>query len=348
LFLGTVAPIEVSDASGMNLMDVLTCKWSDSLLEACGGPSLRTKLGPEPAFGGTTLGRVSSYWSTRWGFAPECIVAPFTGDNPATVIALSRPGDAILSLGTSTTFLISIPPVGGGEVPARTTTSHLLSHPTSPGASIAMLCYKNGALAREAVRDEHAEKSWDTFNTQVEGSPAGNGGFFGLYYPLTEIIPPNVQGTFLFKASGGGTPESVSTLSPPASHARAILESQLLSIHARIDAIMPAHAPHLRRLILTGGGSANDVIRQLSADVLGMPAFVAEGSKQGAGAGGAVLAKFAWWKSKHPNGTFEEMLESGEERMQQVATPRPEITKVYDGIVAEYNKCEEIVLKQFP
>jgi xylulokinase len=79
-----------------------------------------------------------------------------------------------------------------------------------------------------------------------------------------------------------------------------------------------------------------------------MPAFVAEGSKQGAGAGGAVLAKFAWWKSKHPNGTFEEMLESGEERMQQVATPRPEITKVYDSIVAEYNKCEEIVLKQFP
>jgi xylulokinase len=332
----------------MNLMNVSTCKWDDRLLEACGGPSLRAKLGPEPAPGGTTLGHVVAYWTARWGFSPECIVAPFTGDNPATVVALSRPGDAILSLGTSTTFLISIPPVSGGETPTRTTTSHLLSHPTSPGASIAMLCYKNGALARESVRDEHADKSWDTFNTQVEGTAAGNDGFFGLYYPLAEIIPPNVQGTFLFKAVAGSAPEAVSALPSTASHARAILESQLLSIHARIDAIMPAHAPHLRRLILTGGSSANEVIRQLSADVLGMPAFVAEGGKQGAGAGGAVLAKFAWWKARNPNGTFEEMLESGEERMRQVASPRPEVTKVYDEAVKEYNKCEEIIVKQFP
>jgi xylulokinase len=331
----------------MNLMNVLTCKWDDQLVEACGGSSLRSKLGPEPAPGGTSLGTVAPYWTERWSFDPKCIVAPFTGDNPATVIALSRPGDAILSLGTSTTFLISIPPVSDG-VPKRTTTSHLLSHPTSPGASIAMLCYKNGALAREAVRDAHAEKSWDKFNEQVEASSAGNGGWLGFYYPLAEIIPPKVQGEFLFKVASGAEPEAKDALEPPATHARAILEGQLLSIHARIDAIMPAHAPHLRRLILTGGSSANVVIRQLSADVLGMPAFVAEGGKQGAGAGGAVLAKFAWWKQRNPDGTFEQMLESGEDRMKQVATPRPEVTKVYDELVKEYNKCEELIVKQFP
>lgn len=70
LFLGRIAPIEVSDASGMNLMDVLSCKWNDQLLEACGGPELRSKLGPEPVPGGTVLGQIHNWWVQRWGFSP--------------------------------------------------------------------------------------------------------------------------------------------------------------------------------------------------------------------------------------------------------------------------------------
>lgn len=51
-------------------MNVLTCKWEEKLLRACGGPELRAKLGPEPVIGGTILGTVHPWWVERWGFDP--------------------------------------------------------------------------------------------------------------------------------------------------------------------------------------------------------------------------------------------------------------------------------------
>ncbi|KAH9884792.1 D-xylulose kinase [Cubamyces lactineus] len=348
LFLGSIAPIEVSDASGMNLMNVLTCEWDDRLLEAAGGPELRGKIGPEPAPGGTFLGKIHPYWVQRWGFNPECEIAPFTGDNPATVIALSTPGDAILSLGTSTTFLLSIPPAE--TAPRRFTTSHLLTHPTTPDAHIAMLCYKNGALAREQVRDQYADGHWTRFNELVEARPVGNDGFMGFYFPLPEIIPPNVQGNFFFSTSPSSS--SVTTLSesemPHDAHPRAILESQFLSIRSRITAILPPDAPPLQRLVLSGGSSLNPVIQQAAADVFGMRVFVA--GKEGAAEGGAQLARYAWWRAQNGGmGTFEEMramdADAEAARKRCVAEPKWERERVYAGLVETYRACEDRVVQ---
>ncbi|EGN96744.1 hypothetical protein SERLA73DRAFT_170141 [Serpula lacrymans var. lacrymans S7.3] len=343
LFLGRIAPIEISDASGMNLMNVLTCKWEDALLDACGGSELRAKLGPEPVPGGTVLGTVSDWWVRKWGFNPDCIVAPFTGDNPSTVVALSAPGDALLSLGTSTTLLLSIPPAD--TPPKRFTTSHLLSHPTTIDAQIAMLCYKNGALAREQVRDRHAEHDWGKFNELVEGTAAGNHGCMSFYFPLPEIIPPGVHGEFHFSTADAiGEPVAAGDV-PSDTHPRAILESQFLSIKSRVAAILPPNAPPLQRLIVTGGSSANQTIRQLAADLFGMRVYVAE-SKEAAGTGGAVLAKFAWWRANNGGeGTFEEMSYGEVERMRLVAEPKDEVTKIYDGLIEAYRACEHRVVE---
>jgi xylulokinase len=130
-----------------------------------------------------------------------------------------------------------------------------------------MLCYKNGALAREAIRDEFANKSWDEYNSLVASTPPGNEGKIGLYYPLKEIIPPNVQGRFFFDVSRGEVIPIVDVGGiKPSFHPRAILESQLLSIKARLLDIIPTeHTGTLKlsKVLVTGGSAQNHIIQQV-------------------------------------------------------------------------------------
>ena len=63
LFTGTIVDIDWSDAGGMNLLDINTKTWDETLLEAV-GPDMSSKLGT-PVESNTVVGRVSEYMQER-------------------------------------------------------------------------------------------------------------------------------------------------------------------------------------------------------------------------------------------------------------------------------------------
>src|SRR5258706_4533182 len=146
LFLGKIAPMDISDVCGMNLWDIGAEAWSKPLLKLTAGDDgaadLKDKLGEVRIDGGGSMGPISKYFVERYGFAKDCQIASFTGDNPATILALPlRPLDAMVSLGTSTTFLMSTPKYVSDP------SYHFFNHPTTHGLYMFMLCYKNCGVA---------------------------------------------------------------------------------------------------------------------------------------------------------------------------------------------------------
>lgn len=70
-------------------------------------------------------------------------------------------------------------------------------------------------------------------------------------------------------------------------------------------------------------------------------------TKEAAGMGGAMLAKYSWWKARHGDkGSFEDM-EGGEiAGLVCVAEPRKAVSDVYETLVKTYTACEEQVVAQ--
>lgn len=152
IFLGRFAPIDISDVTGMNLYDIKAGGWNETLLKLAAGKEgvedLRTKLGKVYEDGGAPFGTISPYFVQRYGFPSSCNIVPFTGDNPSTILSLPlRASDAIVSLGTSTTFLMSTPHYLPD--PAY----HFMNHPTTAGLyRSSHLYYINYLVTRLGVR----------------------------------------------------------------------------------------------------------------------------------------------------------------------------------------------------
>lgn len=274
---GKSVSIDYGDGAGMNLLNLASGDWDNDLLKAT-APDLRSKL-TQPAAATTPQGSISSYFVKKYGFSPSCRCALFTGDNPASLVGMgaTASGNIVISLGTSDTFFASMP----GPKTDPNGFGHVFGNPV--GGFMSLICFRNGSLAREALRDAHG-LDWSAFDAEAlaeSACAAGQNQMLPFYGP--EITP-----RFDFTAPVlNGSPEFESG-SNPALQVRALLEGQFLNMRLHSQ-WMGVKAERIR---LTGGASKNDGIAQLVADVFQAPVERLEVSNSAA-LGAALIAATA-------------------------------------------------------
>lgn len=325
---GREAPLDPGDGAGMNLMDIRTKDWAPRALEAA-APDLKEKLPPLTA-SDRVVGPSAPYFTAKYGLSPTCQACVWSGDNPNSLVGvgLVKPGRVCISLGTSDTYFgtmadARVDPAGEG---------HCFGSPT--GGYMSLICFKNGSLARERVRDAYG-LDWAGFSAALRATPVGNLGRLMLPYFDTEIVPnvltPHVWRFGVEEADG------------PA-NCRAVVEAQQLSmrLHSRWLGIDPT------TIYATGGASANREILTVMANVHGAEVYQFE-VENSAAVGAALRAAHAWHKARGDEPPWETVIAGFAEPIAESRlTPDPDSVAVYDELLPLYQACEDHALRGGP
>lgn len=316
ILAGQIAPIDLGDASGMNLLDLSSRDWNPTAIDTC-GDDLESKLG-KAAEADTIVANISSYFNLKYGVNPEAKIMAWSGDNPNSLIGLglTQEGDMALSLGTSDvlfTLMKNLPQDSMGE-------GHIFYTPKND--YMGLLCFANGSLAREKTKDLF-NLDWTQFEEEIAKTEPGNGGGMMLPWYTPEIIPKTSSPNLVYEGIDENNPAQV---------CRGALEGQMLSrlIHAESLGVSP------KRLKITGGASKNKSVVQIAADVFGCP-IEAIDSTASAALGAALRALAAMAPGEDLESVVKPFV-----KVVETTQPNMENHKIYAEMKAKYKNFEQL------
>ena len=326
ILAGRIAPIDHGDGAGMNLMDIRKKTWHSDALKAT-APHLKQKL-PPLAESSRIIGPVSPYFAEKYGLNHAAHALVWSGDNPCSVIGLGliKEGMVAISLGTSDTYFGSMKCCRVDECGE----GHVFGSPA--GNYMTLICFKNGSLARERIRDMY-KLDWNGFNKALASTPPGNHGGILLPWFEPEIVPRvNKPGIHRFDLDERDA----------AANCRAVVEAQMMSmrLHSQWMKVSP------KRIYATGGASTNTAILQVMADVMNCPVLRIEISKSAA-LGAALRAAHGWLVHAGKKPKWEEIVAGFTDPVpDSEIKPNPKAARVYDKLIEKYAECERRVLQQ--
>lgn len=240
------------DASGTGYFSPAAGAWLPELLAESFGsrrPSVPELLDPAKVAGTVADGPLAG-----------AVLGPGTGDNMGAALALGlRPGDVVVSLGTSgTVFAVA-------EGPAADPTGAVAGFCDATGAFLPLVCTLNAARVLSATAAILGVDLDGLDSLALQAKP-GAGGLVLLPYLEGERTPnlPNASGTLLGLRGGNMTPENL---------ARAAVEGMLCGLADGLEALRAAGV-EARRVLLIGGASRSAAVQTVAAGLFGVPVEV--------------------------------------------------------------------------
>jgi len=277
---------EVSDASGMNLLDVPARKFS---LEILGKLNIDPALMPELYESCEITGYVTEEAAALTGLFPGTPVVGGAGDNAAAAIGTGvvKSGKAFITLGTSGVIFahsdeVKIDPKSRvhtfcAAVPGAWT---VMSCTLSAGGSLQW--FRNNFCEAEINEAESTGRDvYEIITKQAESVPIGANRLLFLPYLMGErspILDPFARGVF-FGLSGMHT---------RADMVRAIMEGVVYSQLDCLSVFRELDVP-FTQMTATGGGGRSAFWRQMMADVFDCPIGTVTNG-EGPALGAAILA----------------------------------------------------------
>lgn len=188
------------------------------------------------------------------------VLGPGTGDNMAAALGLgARPGDVVVSLGTSgTAFAVS-------DVPARDPRGLVAGFADATGHFLPLVCTLNAARVLSATADMLGV-DFDEFARLALAAQPGAGGLTLLPYLDGERTPnlPEARGSLHGMTRSNMTPENM---------ARAAVEGMLGGLADAVDALVEVGVEP-RRVLLIGGAAANPAVGQIASTLFDVPVVI--------------------------------------------------------------------------
>ena len=264
---------DVSDASGMLLMDVKNKCWSKEMLEIC---SITEEQLPKLYESYEGVGSLKKNIAEELGMTEEVKVIAGAGDNAAAAVGTGTVGEGMcnISLGTSGTIFISSKKFKVDENNAL----HSFAH--ADGNYHLMGCMLSAASCNKWWSEEIL-KTTDFVNEQAGITKLGENNVFYLPYLMGERSPhndPKVRAAFI-GMSMDTTREEMT---------QAVLEGVAFGLRDSLE-VARSLGINIARTKICGGGAKSPLWKKIIANVMNIKVEVIE-SEEGPALGAAMLA----------------------------------------------------------
>ena len=308
---------DVSDASGMLLLDVKNRCWSKEMLEICG---VREEQLPKVYESWEVVGTLKPEVAKELGFPENVKVIAGAGDNAAAAVGTGTVGDGQcnISLGTSGTVFISSKNFGVDKNNAL----HSFCH--ADGSYHLMGCM----LSAASCNKWWAEEILGTRDFAAEQAPIaklGENHVYFLPYLMGERSPhndPDARGVFF----------GMSMDTSRADMTQAVLEGVAFALRDSLE-VARSLGIKIQRTKICGGGAKSPLWRKIIANVMNIKVDVLE-VEEGPSLGGAILAAVGC-------GIYPDVETAGKKLAKVVDTvePTPELAAKYEE---RYQKFKQL------